>query len=37
VQGKHVGLIVSGGNADTEELARLKQMASGVSNNVCNL
>nr|WP_283163383.1 threonine/serine dehydratase [Sporolactobacillus mangiferae] len=37
VQGRHIGLIVSGGNADTGGLALLKQMASGVSRNVCKL
>ncbi|SFG17210.1 threonine dehydratase [Sporolactobacillus nakayamae] len=35
--GRHIGLIVSGGNADTEELALLKQMALDVSRNVCKL
>ncbi|MCQ2010954.1 pyridoxal-phosphate dependent enzyme [Sporolactobacillus sp. STSJ-5] len=37
VKEKHVGLIVSGGNADLEELALLKQMVSVENRNVCNL
>ncbi|MCO7124414.1 pyridoxal-phosphate dependent enzyme [Sporolactobacillus shoreicorticis] len=37
VKGKHVGLIVSGGNADAEELAVIKQMALGENRNACNL
>ncbi|MFT8319018.1 MAG: threonine/serine dehydratase [Sporolactobacillus sp.] len=36
VEGKHVGLIVSGGNADTEELALLKQLASGEKGKAYN-